>query len=293
VDYFNRRNLRCPYEPCGRQFSWWRAFLGGFEMMGDTGNVALSTLAVMTLVDLQIEAGNVATLRLADYGVPAHADVVDVSVFPATTDNGLLLDPMEWHGLPRIRLTLPHSFDFYTVGWAGVAPGTRAVTCSSTKWIDTRLAPDALRNLTQAVTAFGVKEYDRVVVPANVAMELTLTRLLLDRGPPTGVSKTKIRRATYECRLRHLLPELADALGRPPLPNTVESALHDLRQQRNAVGHTGRTRRRLTRAQAARFLAAAIFGIEYTELDWAPSIPPRRAPQQPDGLARADRGSPP
>jgi hypothetical protein len=266
VDYFHHRQIRCPNEACGKRFSWWPAFLRGFETMGGTGNVALSTLAVLTIIDLEIEAGSITRLQLGDYGVPARAEVVDVSISPALTAEGRLLDPMEWHGLPRIRLRLPHTLEFYTFGWAGVGHGTKVVARSTSTWIDTRLAPDALRNLTQAVVAFGVGEYDRVVVPANVAMELTLARLLLDEGPRAGVSKTKTKRATYECRLRDLLPDVAKAVGLPTMPRTVESVLHSLRHQRNAIGHAGRPQRRLTRRQAARFLAAAIFGIEYSEM---------------------------
>jgi hypothetical protein len=231
--------------------------------MSDTSNVALSSIATTTLADIALVANEVVSVDLADFGVPRRATVLDVLVHPVSVAPRGLVDPMEWLGRPAIRLSLGHRFEFYAFGWEGVVVGSSHVTRIVATWTDALVPRQELEMLNQAVAAYGVREYARMIIPANTALELA-TEQSLHR---LGVSNSQMKKyGTLNDRLNVLVPRYANANGHPPIPRAMKKELDALRERRNQIAHTGRARRRPTRGQAARYLAAVIFGLEYLDM---------------------------
>jgi len=106
--------------------------------------------------------------------------------------------------------------------------------------------------------------WDRIVVPANLSLELAVKRFVSDSSKKLSLN---IRKSKYDTALNQHLPRVAALLGVPVLPSHILGAINRLRAIRNYVVHEGAPRTPLNRREAATLVAAAaLFGFRY--IDW-------------------------
>ncbi|MDP9036349.1 MAG: hypothetical protein M3O50_16230, partial [Myxococcota bacterium] len=127
------------------------------------------------------------------------------------------------------------------------------------------------RSLNRALLALADGRLEDVVVPANVAVEVTLTRVLSEHLGRVGISRERVRdfmtaAATYSHQLNVLLPAVLHERGARRMPDHIRGLLNRLRDLRNDVGHRGESRTALTRDVVGECLAAAVFGFHYVRL---------------------------
>ncbi len=112
--------------------------------------------------------------------------------------------------------------------------------------------------------------YQSTILPANVAVESTLSRLLTDFLENT-VSKKRAEdfltnAATYSHQLNVLLPALVKNTSVPLLPDEIRGKLNRLRELRHEMAHKGFIDQILTKDETAECLCAALFGFHYLNL---------------------------
>ena len=118
-----------------------------------------------------------------------------------------------------------------------------------------------------AFEAFIDGHYDRVIVPAQSAIEISLMpviRELLERhASGDHVSGFMGDRLTFGHAINVILPFVCGQAGVPKLPEKIRISLNKLRKLRNTIVHSGTGGDKITSQQAAEALCAAVFGFEY------------------------------
>lgn len=134
-------------------------------------------------------------------------------------------------------------------------------------WMD----PTEPNGLPLQQLAFAAKQLlagrnDAMMVPANTAVELTVTELF--DSAFGGFSLTRkahedFRRIGFARLMSTIIPLLAHMLEKPALKPDIQRALADLRSQRYHVGHRGLSGKPEGRSAAGRLFTAAVFGFRY------------------------------
>jgi hypothetical protein len=108
------------------------------------------------------------------------------------------------------------------------------------------------------------------VIPANVAVEARLSRLLtsfLEQFVSKKRSASFLEEAaTYSHQLNVLLPVFAALRGVPQLPDRIQGSLKTLRTYRNDIAHKGAPKKPIQQNDMANCLCAALFAFHYLNL---------------------------
>ena len=147
-------------------------------------------------------------------------------------------------------------------------------------WAEHDADDEGRRSLNRALMALADDRLEETIVPANVAVEVTLNRVLGQHLEDVGIGKERAKAfmsdaATYSHQLNVLLPVLLHGTGAPPMSDHLRGLLNRLRDLRNAFGHRGQAKAPLTREVVAECLTAAVFGFHYVRI--AAEFLPRRA----------------
>lgn len=124
-------------------------------------------------------------------------------------------------------------------------------------------------NLVTAYKAYTAENYTDIIIPANVAVESRLGRLLTNMLAGAA-GREKIKNflqdaATYSHQINVLLPALLMRTNIPRMPDHLQGLLNRLRGMRNDLAHKGHTLG-LDRAAAADVVCAALFAFRYLEM---------------------------
>jgi hypothetical protein len=130
---------------------------------------------------------------------------------------------------------------------------------------------DGRRSLNQALVAIADGRLEEAIIPANVAVEVTLAAVLEQHFRAIGLSNTQLTpflrdAASYSHQLNVLLPIVLWGTGVPPLAPHLVGILNRLRGLRNGIGHRGKSKQPLTRAVIGECVAGAVFGFHYARL---------------------------
>jgi hypothetical protein len=264
VSYLKEETQTCPI--CGENLDWWKVTLCGIEE-NFMGNQALSFVGARTAVFmLRLQPGHRTVYRFSEHGVPIGAKVLYVNYTPNGSGSNALF-PLEWHGNVSTRRFRSDEVLLYPVPIADdVAPIETNVSVMVT-WVPHGMADESWQSLFDAFEAFIAEQYASLVVPANVAVESSLLRLMtsyLDRF--VGKKRTEdflSNAATYGDQLNVLLPTFAKLNSLPCLQAHIVGSLNRLRSLRNDLAHEGATDAPLNRKEAAEILCGALFGFHY------------------------------
>ena len=165
-------------------------------------------------------------------------------------------------------LTIPSTIKLYPVS-VGEVSHRETKTIVFVHWVYTG-DDEAWQNLYNAFESYIFERYESTLVPANVAVELTIYHLfakclegVVDRE---DVGRFLRDGATYSHQINILLPVLARFIDAPSLPKHIYQTLNELRKYRNQLSHDGELDHMLERNEAAEYLCAAVFGVHYLRL---------------------------
>jgi len=231
------------------------------------GNLAYSAIGARTCIGkVYLRAGQSTRVDFKNFGVPDDAKLLHVNYTP---QSGLF--PIEMHGNVPVRHSIP-SFLHLWPRPSGTLPNGGIVEVNvSITWVTYAANEYTWQSLVDGFEAYISGRYHYLLVPANVAVEFSLNRLLWDAFERVaGKERTKEfldRGATYSHQLNVLLPLLIDTKGLPLLSNHLRGLLNSLRDYRNQLAHRGvLDDGPLEHDRAANLICAALFGFRYLEL---------------------------
>ena len=137
-------------------------------------------------------------------------------------------------------------------------------------WVPHTADDEAWENLISSCRAYYSHQYASAVLPANVAVEARLSRLLTS-FLEQFVGNERVARfledgATYSHQLNVLLPAFATLKGVRHLPDQIRGHLNTLRSFRNDIAHKGAPAKKLEQNDMANCLCAALFAFHYLNL---------------------------
>lgn len=257
---------------CNKPVDVWSSVLEHLKIFGSIGHIPLGPIT--TIIQFEVPRNGKTTIDLSSHGIPAGARILDRSYCGHDMSG---VSSLEVHGSSPV-LGGVHEGKI-TVYGAGILPRDEshisdvAKQSLSVVWVPKEFDKDGWRSLWSAFEAFARHDHQGVIVPANVAVELIADRLVwsyMETVP--GISGENLKGffddVTYSRRLNVFVPLLAHVSGAPALGADIRGALNALRNFRNDVGHRGKTKRELDRAETARLLCAAIFGFHYMSMLW-------------------------
>lgn len=152
-------------------------------------------------------------------------------------------------------------------------------------WVPHTALDETWENLISACRAYYSRQYQSTVIPANVAIEARLSRLLtsfLEQFVSKRRSASFLEEAaTYSYQLNVLLPVFAALRGVPQLSDRIRGFLNTLRSHRNDIAHKGSPEKPLDQHGMAECLCAALFAFHYLNLvEYAMLNPPVNKPLQ-------------
>jgi len=263
--YFEQGYIAC--SKCQAQTDLWSAVLDGTLIQPPMPMCLIGLGATQTNFMRDIEANKYHEIPLADVGIPADATALQVGYTPQGGKGGAVF-PIEWHGnVPHRRIV---GNILRLLGRPATSgDGTVGSICPVLIWVVGvhQQAEDSWPYVVSAFEAFIDGHYDRVIVPAQSAMEISLMpviRELLERHASRDHAKGFMGdRLTFGNAIKVILPFVCGQAGLPKLPEKIRISLNKLRKLRNTIVHSGTGCDKTTSQQAVEGLCAAVFGFEY------------------------------
>lgn len=263
-NYFNNNPVDCT--ACNTNIDWWqatqRAIRENFML-----NQAFSVIgANAKIIEVVLNPETRTCIKLSDHQIPSNARVLYVNYTP----QGGGLFPLEVHG------NVPHRRILGEEIWLYPAVMNKEAAASETKvsvmitWISHDKDEIELLSITDAFDAYSNNQFLDSIVPANVAVESALSKLLSNYiGSIVAKQRTEdflTDAATYSSQLNVVLPLIVALKDLPEIPDNIRGLLNKLRSYRNQIAHTGATKKELTKEDTADVLCAALFGLRYISL---------------------------
>lgn len=261
IDHIEGRAVKCPN--CGTELDWWKTARSIIEENFMYNQAFAFIGAKSTIFQLTLKPGERITYSFAAMGVPVGAKVLYVNYTP----QGGSLFPAELHGNVPTRRFYGTEVTLYPVPNKSVAPEEGLLTVM-VSWVPSTPDDEAWLNLVDAFASHANDRYTSVVIPANVAVEAALTRLMSQYLLQVGISSKSAdtfldEAATYSHQVNVLLPLIARLNKIPLLPDDIRGALNRLRKLRNDLAHQGKLEVPLDGKSSAEVLCAALFGLHY------------------------------
>lgn len=253
----------CP--TCGRLINVWMNTL--LALTSDKGLALASQVGARhTAIAYRLPVGTAVEFDVRDKGVPKDATLLRVRHTSGLADGVSIVD-IDGNDSARAP-----SFIVRVLGVAlaeGASSDMQATT--TVTWAHHDADDDGRRSLNQALVAIADGRLEEAIIPANVAVEVTLAAVLEEHLRAIGVSNTRLTpfmrdAATYSHQLNVLLPIVLWGTGVPPLAPHLVGVLNRLRGLRNGIGHRGKSEQPLTRAVIGECVAGAVFGFHYARL---------------------------
>jgi hypothetical protein len=264
--YFTGVEIPCPY--CKGPLDLWDLMLKTIREDFSPLNVFALIGAQGTVTTIQMRPDEPLTLKLTDIGIPEDAKVLDINY----TSQGGSLVALESHtnNPHRFRHNIRHEIVFHPVPFRHGEPKIETKVAVFITWAPHTANDEAWENLISSCRSYYSRQYVSAVLPANVAVEARLSRLLTS-FLEQFVGKKRVARfledgATYSHQLNVLLPVFATLRGVGQLPDLIRSHLNTLRSYRNDIGHKGAPTKKLEQDEMANCLCAALFAFQYLNL---------------------------
>lgn len=262
-DYFRGLTIKCGY--CKAELDRWDELLRTVQNNSFSHEAFAAVGAEETVIEIVLRRNEAFPLKLSDAGVPPDARIVHINYTP----NGHLF-PLEMHGNVPTRHVIRNEIFLYP--WPARVDEDKLATGKVTvfvTWLKQPATGESWDNLLAAFDAYTRDAFNSTLIPANVAVESALARLMKDllRGVDRNdrVERFLTEAATYSYQLNIVLPLVAGYAGIRPMPDHLRQHLNRLRKLRNEMAHDGKSRHSLTKAQAAELVTAALFGVRYVD----------------------------
>jgi hypothetical protein len=257
--YFEQGFVTC--SQCQAQADLWSVVLGRAIAQPPIPMCLVGLGATQTSFMREIEADKYHEIHLSTVGIPAEATVLQVGYTPQSGEGGAVF-PIELHGnVPQRRIV---GNVLRLLGRAMLSgDGRRGSVCPVSIWVVWvhQEKDDGWPYVVSAFEAFIDRSYDRVIVPAQSAVEIGLmpvVRELFERHASVQHIKGFMGdRLTFGNVINVVLPFVCGQAGIPKLPEEIKISLNKLRKLRNTIVHSGTGGHDITAQQAAEGLCVA------------------------------------
>lgn len=242
---------------------WWKTACREIEE-NFMHNQAFAFIGAQTIIfRLDLQLGKRTSYRFSDYGIPRDARVLYVNYTP----QGGGLFPVEMHGNVPTRKFFTDEVVIFPVPFGEDNLAIETAVSVMVSWVPRTADDESWQNLTDAFESYAQNQYSSMIVPANVAVESALSRLLTAYLQKFVANKRVEdfleNAATYGHQLNVVLPLITALNSLPALPDHLRGVLNKLRGLRNELAHTGTLEQPLDPRSAAELLCAALFGLHY------------------------------
>ena len=261
-NYFNNEPFKC--KKCGFNIDWWkivnRAIRENFML-----NQAFSVLEAKTnIIEVILRPNTQECINLIDNGIPKASRILYVNYTPQNSGG---LFPLEIHGNVPHRRLLTDKIWLYPANLSKKQEVTDTKVSVLITWIEHTVYDKDFINLVDAFEAYSNDRLIESIIPANVAVESALAKLLSTIiSKYVSGKKTKeflSNNATYSSQLNVLLPLIINLNNLPILSDNIKGQLNKLRKYRNELAHDGKIENQLSKDDVADLLSTALFGFKY------------------------------
>lgn len=263
LEYFEGKETRCPN--CGQAFDWWQTVLDVIREDREPMQTLASIGANWTIIMVKATPNKAFQVDLTEHGIPEDARVLDISgqLFRDQYIGGII--PLEMHTNIRPRHIIPSKITIYPASLEESQLIEKDIPLFVT-WGSKLFDDYAWQSLIDAFHAYVSRNYVATIVPANVAIESILGRVMTAFFEPL-VARDRLKSflqdgATYSHQLNVLLPALLSLTNIHNLPDNIRGKLNRLRDLRNEIAHKGHVKN-FGKEEAAECLTAALFGFDY------------------------------
>jgi hypothetical protein len=251
---------------CSAEINWWQTALSGIERNFMFNHAFAVIGARETLFRLVLKEGENLMYKFSDHGIPVGSKVLYVNYTPQGPGR---ISPVEFHGNVPTRKFFSDSVVLCPVPMGPPTEIKETEIAVLVSWVPSTADDESWDSLVGATESYSHERYSSMVVPANVAVESSLSRYL-NRYLVRFASKDRVENfldsaATYSHQLNVLLPMIAKLHEVAAMPAAVLSALNRLRKLRNDLAHAGVTPAPLDQKSAAELLCGALFGFHYVK----------------------------
>ena len=264
--YFEHGQIAC--KQCGTNADLWDEARARVTAEPAFALCLVSLGVVETHFDRVIEANKYLEVDLTEVGVPKDATVLQAGYTSQGSQGQGMVIAHEVHGNVPTRRIADNILRLMGVA-ATMGDGTIGTASRVNIWVSwVPHTDDASRSyLVGAFDAFTYKHYDRVIVPAQSAAEISITpiirELLEHHASNRLVERFMNDRLSFGNIVNIVLPFMCGQAKVPPLPDKIRGALNTLRDTRNTLVHSGISSDKVTSRQAGEGLCAAVFSCEY------------------------------
>jgi hypothetical protein len=263
--YFSGIPITC--SACSNKLDWWKIVLRETHDNFMLNQAFMQIGAKSKIFQLRLSPNERTHYKLSDYGIPENARILYVNYTPYT-EGGNGYFPIEMTGnvptrrYPRNEVTLwPVPLGEGTAEYSEVSV---YVT-----YVDHSELDEPWENLVNAYDLYVSEQYESCIVPANVAVESTLS-IFLTHYLKKFAGKNRVKTfledgATYSHQLNVVLQFVVKTNSLPELPGHIRGCLNQLRSLRNQMAHNGKTDKTMTKKIASELLCASLFGFKYIQ----------------------------
>jgi hypothetical protein len=264
--YFEQGYVKC--SSCGERVDVWDVTLARMHIHPPSPTNLVCIGAALTHFHRDIAADKYHMIDLTEVGIPSDATVLQVIYTPQCVQGEGSVFPIELHGnVPQRRVigNVLHLLGRAMISGDGTV-GTVNRVSILVLWIPYEKA-ESWSYIANSFDAFVVGHYDRAIVPAQSAAEVStmpIIRELFERHASVKhVKQFLVSGLTFGNVVNIVLPFMCGQAGVPKLPDKIRGELNALRDLRNKLVHKGISGNTVTAKQAAAGLCAAVFGCEY------------------------------
>lgn len=263
-EYFSGKDISCP--SCSEKLDWWKVTLREIHDNFMLNQAFMQIGANSKIFPLELRPNKRSSYKLSDYGIPDTAKILYVNYTPYTGGNGHF--PIEITGNVPTRKFPRNEVVLWPIP-LGEGTAERTEVSVYVTWIDHSSLDESWLNLINAFEFYVSEQYDSCIVPANVAVESSLS-ILLTKYLEDFVGKEQVRAfledgATYSHQLNVVLPLIAQLNKIHKLPNHIRGLLNKLRSLRNQMAHNGKLDAPLAKELASELLCSSLFGLRYIQ----------------------------
>ena len=265
--YLRGQNPTCP--DCGKILDWWIVVLREIRDNFMFNQAFAPIGATSTIFKVKLKPGEPTHYKFTDHGISSDAKVLYVNYTPNAPARNALF-PLEVHGNIPTRRRIADEVTLFPMPLGEGSTHVETEVTVYATWIPHTADDNAWLSLVDAFEAYAADRYEAAIVPANVAVESTLSRFLAEYisqyASRKRIDEFLLDAATYTHQLNIIMPLVASLGGLPKLPDAIRGRLNRLRYLRNQIAHHGSTVTPLAKEDVAEVLCAALFGFRYIRL---------------------------
>jgi hypothetical protein len=258
--FFEIGSFRCIH--CNREIDAWEASQKLVRRLGASFNGLISLGAQQTFFTMKLGRNETKEVDFSQYAVPQDATLLQILFTPQRRDCCIPLVIQECF-LPQ---TLSRKVLVFGQALEGDAQEEVISWCVT--WVPSHDDyKESWIYLTEAFDAWASRKHWHVILPAYVAFEIALMRIVKS-AMERRLSKERIadfcrNGLTSSVALNVILPLLCDSSNVKHLPDSIRGELNRLRKLRNDLVHDGLRKDAVSQQLASEMLCATVFGFEY------------------------------